>query len=147
LPDGSLEITSDHGAPAGTGPVDLLTVTVADGLRTIRTVDEFGFETSFSEIDIASGLEIGSRVVTLADSLGRPLTVEYPLETKTETFTYATCGCGQASHTDKDGITTHYEIYDALGRLQQVARAGIRTLYTYDADDRVLTESRRGTDN
>src|SRR5690606_15457916 len=83
LGDGSLQVTREEGAPSAPAPFDLLSVTVVDGMRTVQVFDEFGNEQESTRIDIASGLEISSRLVIQSDAFGRPLEVSYPLMNRT----------------------------------------------------------------
>ncbi len=81
------------------------------------------------------------------DAFGRPEQIDYLDGTFTKTM-YGCCGV--EAEWSRDGVKTLYE-YDEFKRLKQISTADgttaeLATIYTYDADGRVLTTVRKGVD-
>ena len=94
---------------------------------------------SSQTIDIASGLTLSSATYQ-HDAYGRVTRTDYADGTYITT-TYACCG--PESQTSREGTTTTM-MYDSLKRLESSTTDGIATLYTYDADSKVLTSTVKG---
>lgn len=133
---GELTTTRREGAPSQARD------NVVDGRRTITAVDSRGQQVSESVEDIASGLLLSRWIATEFDSTGRVTRMDYTDGTYVSR-SYACCGL--SAERDRWGVTTNY-VYDALGRLIEVARNGVTTRTTYDAEGRVKSMSRVGSD-
>lgn len=128
--------TIRRGAASGSGD------TVVDGRETVTIEDAEGRVVSRVSKDIASDLQLESRLVFERDEKGRPADVLFGDGTTEET-TYSCCGV--STFKARDGTVTTYT-YDDLQRVETQTRDGITLHYTYDSSDRVLTRTREGTD-
>ncbi|MEM7276898.1 MAG: RHS repeat-associated core domain-containing protein [Pseudomonadota bacterium] len=99
------------------------------------------------------GTAVSSTVAMTYDSFGKPLTVDGPRTDLSDvtTFEYYNCAtgdeCGQLFRvTNAAGHQTTYNAYDSRGRLTSMTEPnGLVTSYTYDARDRLLTETKTPT--
>jgi RHS repeat-associated protein len=117
--------------------------TVVAGTATVSTVNPAGSTISETVTDISSGLILSWSNATTTDAAGRPTLVQY-LGGTTETFSYGCCGVD--FKTDKEGIWTYYT-YDAERRVLTESRSGITFIYKYDAAGRKTSTTRRGSDS
>ena len=142
-PDGTMSITSYSKTAteftttvnSGTGSGD----TVTDGIRSISVMNINGWTTSTQTVDIASGLTLSSATYT-HDTTGRVTRTDYADGTYTTTA-YACCGPSQ--EVNREGTATTI-MYDTLKRVINRETDGVAMLYTYDANDRVLTSTIKG---
>jgi YD repeat-containing protein len=132
-----LTTTMERGVPDSATPP-----TVADGTRTITTVNHYGNAIAETTTDILSSLDLDSWVATGVDDRGR-MTAAQHTDMTTESWNYDCCHL--MSQTDRQGIVTTYS-YDALGRQQTTTRLGITDRQILDAEGRVLRRERIGTD-
>jgi RHS repeat-associated protein len=117
--------------------------TVIAGTTTVSTVNPAGSKISETVTDISSGLILSWSNATTTDAAGRPTLVQ-SLGGTTETFSYGCCGVD--FKTDKEGIWTYYT-YDAERRVLTESRSGITFIYKYDAAGRKTSTTRRGSDS
>jgi len=117
--------------------------TVIAGSTTVSTVNPAGSKISETVTDISSGLMLSWSSATTIDAAGRPTLVEY-IGGTSESFSYGCCGVD--FKTDKEGIWTYYT-YDADRRVLTESRAGITFIYSYDAAGRKTSTTRRGADS
>lgn len=117
--------------------------TVIAGTTTVSTVNPAGSKISETVTDIISGLVLSWSNITTTDAAGRPTLIQY-LGGTTESFNYGCCGVD--FKTDKEGIWTYYT-YDAERRVLTESRAGITFTYSYDAAGRKTSTTRRGSDS
>lgn len=148
-PDGTMslcEYSSDgfyKTTTVSTGQPNAGESAIVDGTRVVTVVDVAGNVFSEESYDIASSLLLSSAIATQTDDFGRATRIEY----NDGTFITRVYGCcGLESETDREGIITTFA-YDDLRQLILQTRAGISTIYTYDADGRILKTIRKGTDN
>ncbi len=143
-PDGTMSITSysktttEFTTTVSTGTGSGSTVT--DGVRSISVKNNKDWNVRSQTVDIASGLTLSSEVYT-HDDTGRVIRTDYPDGTYTTTA-YACCGPSQ--EVNREGTATDI-MYDTLKRVINTETDGIATLYTYDANDRVLTSTVKGS--
>ena len=142
-PDGTMSITSysktateftttvDSGAGSGD--------TVTDGIRSISIMNINGWTTSTQTVDIASGLTLSSATYT-HDTTGRVTRTDYADGTYTTTE-YACCG--PSEQVNREGTATTI-MYDTLKRVINRETDGVAMLYSYDANDQVLTSTIKG---
>ena len=142
-PDGTMSITSysktateftttvDSGAGSGD--------TVTDGIRSISVMNINGWTTSTQTVDIASGLTLSSATYT-HDTTGRVTRTDYADGTYTTTE-YACCG--PSEQVNREGTATTI-MYDTLKRVINRETDGVAMLYSYDANDQVLTSTIKG---
>ena len=116
---------------------------VTAGTRTVVVQTLVGRPITHSTYDYPSNTLIASELVTQVDSLGRPTRLEY-LDGTYELRSYACCGLDMV--TDRQGIATNY-LYNELGQVDRVSRAGLAQENTLDPDGRLLARKRIGTDN
>ena len=128
--------TVDKGQPSDAS-------TVTNGTRTVTVAGTAGETISRTLTDIASGLAIEQAIYSGFDGFHRPGRVDY-LDGTYETTTYACCGID--SQTDRTGATTSYQ-YDLLRRPYITTRDGLSMIRSYDAEGRVLSTVRQGTDS
>jgi RHS repeat-associated protein len=117
--------------------------TVIAGTTTVSTVNPAGSKISETVTDISSGLVLSWSNATTTDAAGRPTLVQY-LGGTSESFSYGCCGVD--FKTDKEGIPTYYT-YDAERRVLTESRAGITFIYSYDAAGQKTSTTRRGSDS
>ncbi|MEI6785350.1 MAG: type IV secretion protein Rhs, partial [Verrucomicrobiota bacterium] len=128
--------TVDKGQPSDAS-------TVTNGTRTVTVAGTAGETISRTLTDLASGLAIEQALYSGFDGFHRPWRVDY-LDGTYETTTYACCGID--SQTDRTGATTSYQ-YDLLRRPYITTRDGISMIRSYDAEGRMLSTVRQGTDS
>jgi RHS repeat-associated protein len=116
---------------------------VLSGTTTVSTVNPAGTKIAETVTDISSGLLVSWNTATTVDSTGRPTLIQYMGGTS-EIFSYGCCGVDYK--TDREGIATYYT-YDADRRVLTESRAGITLIYAYDAAGRKLSTTRRGSDS
>lgn len=166
--DGTLNVYAYTYDNSGSSPVRTLTIdsgpanaartAVRGGTRTITTTNAQGIATNAEtyEFDPNGNLVLIARTSVASgdiDNLGR--VSKWTHFDGTTTRAHYDC-CGKDYSADASGVKTWY-VYDALKRETSSARqvgatttSGtpvITTLTTYDADGRVLTQTRKGTDN
>ncbi len=131
-------------ATVSSGRFDSGLTAIVDG-RVQQTVsNDRGYTVAETTRDIATGLTLVAWTADPADldSLGRPVRQIYDDGTFVSR-TYACCGL--ASERDRSGHTAAYT-YDALGRRETESSLGITLRNRYDAEGRVLSVTRIGTD-
>ena len=128
---------------AKTGQPNAALDDIIDGLRTVTLTSAAGQTTSETVTHISSNLELSSWTATQFDGLNRPTRLDYTDGTFT-TRDYACCGL--SSTRDRSGLFTSY-VYNGLGQQTDITSDGITIHTTYDADGRVKSVTRLGTDN
>ncbi len=117
---------------------------IIDGTRIVTVKGSVGQLVSRTVIDIASGITLSTEDYSSNyDEFNRPQHVTY-LDGTSEDTIYDCCGV--ESTTDRDGVVTTY-LYDDLKRQDGFIRHGITFRNTLDAEGRVLSQKRTGTDN
>jgi RHS repeat-associated protein len=150
-PDGTMAIYEYATNSAGTMRTTTVSVgqpsedkaCIIDGVRTVTVVGVASEVLSVTATDIVSTKTIGRVLYSNFDEFHRWQRADY-LDGTFETHTYSCCGIGTA--VDRQGVTTTYT-YDGLKRLTKSLRDDIAIARTYDAEGRVLTTVRKGTDN
>jgi RHS repeat-associated protein len=115
---------------------------VLDGTRTETTANERGRTLSETVSDIASHRVLSAWQAAEFDLLGRPTRIDYDDGTHLQRE-YACCGI--ATERDRRGRVVAYQ-YDDLGRQYEVACDGIKTRSAFDAEGRVVSVTRIGSD-
>lgn len=128
---------------AKTGAPNAALTDIVDGTSTVTVTNAAGQVTEETVADMASTEVLSSWVATEFDSVGRPTRLDYTDDTYI-TRDYACCGL--SAERDRTGLVTDYH-YDDLGRQYEVVRQGVTTRTGYDADGRVKTITRIGTDS
>ena len=147
--DGGTTTTIDRGAPDNPANPSA----VIDGVRTITTLNSVGNPILVESFGIATGLRMLHAITTAVDEQGRATSIDNLDGSDqllfTQDFTYGCCGL--ESETDRNGTLTTFT-YDALGRLDSSARAGIssitqRGFSSSGIIERTETTIRRGSDS
>ncbi len=147
--DGGTTTTAERGAPDN----PTIPTAVVDGLRTITILNSVGSPILEETFDIATGLRMSHAITTALDEQGRATVIDNLDGSDqllfTQNFTFGCCGL--ESENDRNGTQTTFT-YDALGRLDSRARAGITSLTQRGFSSigivgRTETTIRRGSDS
>ncbi|MBK8856136.1 MAG: RHS repeat-associated core domain-containing protein [Opitutaceae bacterium] len=149
-PDGTVELTQYTLDASGrqttvtlSGAPNATLDDVLDGTRTVTMTSGRGRTLSETVSDVASGRMLSAWQATEFDLIGRPTRIDY--DDGTQVLREYAC-CGIATERDRTGRVTSYQ-YDDLGRQYEVVRDGIKTHSAFDAEGRVISVTRIGSDN
>ena len=149
-PDGTVELTQYSLDASGrqtivtlSGAPNLTMDGVLDGTRMESLTNERGRTLSEIVSDIASGHVLSAWQATAFDLIGRPTRIDF--DDGTHVLREYAC-CGIATERDRTGRVTSYQ-YDDLGRQYEVARDGIKTRSAFDAEGRIISVTRIGSDD
>ncbi len=148
-PDGTLTLHTYERSPEGVethtvarGEPNANDTAVVSGTLRQTVIDSLGRENEEILKDIASGLVIESWIVMERDAQSRPTLVAFSDGTTERKF-YGCCGV--ENETGRDEITLS-RTFDDLGRVESETRLGITTIFKSDAQGRVRSSTRKGTD-